>query len=169
MAIDKFMIQFAFLLNISRLILNPVQPRVAFHIETSHLICTANQMTGFYEIQHWTEMSEFWYLFGRQTYVQSQQVMNMFKVRTKNTITTSNVILLPIMDTSSSFLAIKYLFRFCNKDNTRRCYSAFITDFEQRLVQGAEPVFYCQFFYLLSIVKRSSPNFSSFIKRVSAN
>ena len=60
-------------------------------------------MTGFYEIQHWTEMSEFWYLFGRQT----------------------------------------YLFRFCNKDNTRRCYSAFIIDFEQRLVQGAEPVFYC--------------------------
>ena len=24
------------------------QPSVAFHIETSHLICTANQMTGFY-------------------------------------------------------------------------------------------------------------------------
>ena len=27
---------------------NPFQPSVAFHIETSHLICTANQMTGFY-------------------------------------------------------------------------------------------------------------------------
>ena len=27
---------------------NPFQPRVAFHIETSHLICIANQMTGFY-------------------------------------------------------------------------------------------------------------------------
>ena len=28
--------------------LNPFQPRVAFLIETSHLIYTANQMTGFY-------------------------------------------------------------------------------------------------------------------------
>ena len=27
---------------------NPFQPSVAFHIETSHLICSANQMTGFY-------------------------------------------------------------------------------------------------------------------------
>ena len=27
---------------------NPFQPSVAFHIETSHLICNANQMTGFY-------------------------------------------------------------------------------------------------------------------------
>ena len=27
---------------------NPFHPSVAFHIETSHLICTANQMTGFY-------------------------------------------------------------------------------------------------------------------------
>ena len=27
---------------------NPFQPIVAFHIETSHLICIANQMTGFY-------------------------------------------------------------------------------------------------------------------------
>ena len=25
-----------------------VQPSVAFHIETSHLICIANQMTGFF-------------------------------------------------------------------------------------------------------------------------
>ena len=24
------------------------QPNVAFHIETSHLICSANQITGFY-------------------------------------------------------------------------------------------------------------------------
>ena len=28
--------------------LNPFQPNTAFHIKTSHLICTANQMTGFY-------------------------------------------------------------------------------------------------------------------------
>ena len=28
--------------------LNPSQPSAAFHIETSHLIYTANQMTGFY-------------------------------------------------------------------------------------------------------------------------
>ena len=27
---------------------NPSQPSVAFHIETSHLIYTANQMTGLY-------------------------------------------------------------------------------------------------------------------------
>ena len=27
---------------------NPVLPNVAFHIETSHLFCTANQMTGSY-------------------------------------------------------------------------------------------------------------------------
>ena len=29
-------------------IINPIQPSVAFHIETRHLICSANQMTGFY-------------------------------------------------------------------------------------------------------------------------
>ena len=28
--------------------LNPFQARVTFHIETSHLICIANQMTGVY-------------------------------------------------------------------------------------------------------------------------
>ena len=27
-------------------LLNPFQPRVAFHIETSHSICSANQTTG---------------------------------------------------------------------------------------------------------------------------
>ena len=27
---------------------NPFQSNVAFHIETSHLICTTNQKTGFY-------------------------------------------------------------------------------------------------------------------------
>ena len=27
---------------------NPFQQIVTFHVETSHLICTANQMTGFY-------------------------------------------------------------------------------------------------------------------------
>ena len=26
----------------------PFQPSVAIHLETSHLICSANQMTGFY-------------------------------------------------------------------------------------------------------------------------
>ena len=29
-------------------LINPVQPKSAFHVETSHLICRANQMTGFY-------------------------------------------------------------------------------------------------------------------------
>ena len=29
-------------------VLNPFQPSVAFHIETSHLICSEYQMTGFY-------------------------------------------------------------------------------------------------------------------------
>ena len=28
--------------------INPFQPSDAFHIDTSHLICTLNQMTGFY-------------------------------------------------------------------------------------------------------------------------
>ena len=28
--------------------LNPFQPSVTFHIETSHLICNANQIFGFY-------------------------------------------------------------------------------------------------------------------------
>ena len=32
--------------HIQRII--PLQSSVAFHIETSHLICSANQMTGFY-------------------------------------------------------------------------------------------------------------------------
>ena len=27
---------------------NPFQPSVAFHLETSRLTCTTNQMTGFY-------------------------------------------------------------------------------------------------------------------------
>ena len=27
---------------------NPFQPSAAFHIETSHLFCSAKQMTGFY-------------------------------------------------------------------------------------------------------------------------
>ena len=30
------------------ILLNPFQPSVAFQIETSHLICSANQVTGFY-------------------------------------------------------------------------------------------------------------------------
>ena len=30
---------------------NPFQPSIAFHIETSHLFCRANQVTGFY-IKH---------------------------------------------------------------------------------------------------------------------
>ena len=36
------------LARVSSLIFNPLQPSVACHIETSHLVCTANQMTGFY-------------------------------------------------------------------------------------------------------------------------
>ena len=27
---------------------NPFQPSVGFHIETNHLICSSNQITGFY-------------------------------------------------------------------------------------------------------------------------
>ena len=35
----------------------PFQPKIGFHIETSFLICFANQMTGFlYEMQHSIEM-----------------------------------------------------------------------------------------------------------------
>ena len=30
-------------------VLNPFQPSVTFLIETSHLVCTANQRTGFYK------------------------------------------------------------------------------------------------------------------------
>ena len=30
------------------LFVQPFQPSVAFHIETSHLFCSAKQMTGFY-------------------------------------------------------------------------------------------------------------------------
>ena len=33
------------------------KPNVAFYIKTSHLICSANQMTDFYEIKkNWAEM-----------------------------------------------------------------------------------------------------------------
>ena len=28
--------------------INPFHPNVAFHVETSHLFCSAKQMTGFY-------------------------------------------------------------------------------------------------------------------------
>ena len=35
-----------------------IQPNVTFHISYSHLIYIANQMTGFYEMQHWSEMSK---------------------------------------------------------------------------------------------------------------
>ena len=34
--------------SVNCIVVNPSQPGVAFHIETSHLICTANQVTGFY-------------------------------------------------------------------------------------------------------------------------
>ena len=34
--------------NICRKLINPFQLSVAFRMETSHLICSANQMTGFY-------------------------------------------------------------------------------------------------------------------------
>ena len=36
--------------------INPLQPSIAFHIETGHLTCRAKQVTGFY-MQHWAEMS----------------------------------------------------------------------------------------------------------------
>ena len=46
-------------LVIEKWLFNPVQPSVAFHIETRHLICNANQITGFYmKCKCWAEMSE---------------------------------------------------------------------------------------------------------------
>ena len=33
-------------------VFNPFQPSVALHIQTSHLICRAKQMTGFYMRGH---------------------------------------------------------------------------------------------------------------------
>ena len=35
--------------------LQPCEPSIAFHIETSHLICNANQVTVLYGMQHWAE------------------------------------------------------------------------------------------------------------------
>ena len=37
-----------FLSRCSTQLFNPFQPSFAFHIETSHLVCTTNQVTGFY-------------------------------------------------------------------------------------------------------------------------
>lgn len=37
--------------------INSFQPVVAFHIETSHLICAANQMIGFYMELKWVDYS----------------------------------------------------------------------------------------------------------------
>ena len=37
-----------FMIFCKKELLNPFQPSVAFHIGTSHLICSVNQMTGFY-------------------------------------------------------------------------------------------------------------------------
>ena len=37
-----------FVQNIARSQFNPFQPSVAIYIETSHLLCSAKQMTGFY-------------------------------------------------------------------------------------------------------------------------
>ena len=34
--------------NLQTHLISPFRPSVAFHIETSHLFCSANQMTGFY-------------------------------------------------------------------------------------------------------------------------
>ena len=36
--------------------INPFQPSVAFHMETSHLISIANQMTGFYIECNWINL-----------------------------------------------------------------------------------------------------------------
>ena len=38
---------------------NPYHPSVAFHIETSHLICSVNQMTGFYMKFNFTGLKKF--------------------------------------------------------------------------------------------------------------
>ena len=45
---------------------NPFQPRVPFHIETSHFVYTTNQMTGFY-MKCITELSSVIY-FQKLTY-----------------------------------------------------------------------------------------------------
>ena len=36
--------------------INPFQPGASFHIENSHLICAANQATGFYKNEFGTEI-----------------------------------------------------------------------------------------------------------------
>ena len=36
--------------------INPFQPNVVFHIEISHLICTADQMTGFHMKRNWVKV-----------------------------------------------------------------------------------------------------------------
>lgn len=43
--------------------INPFQPVVAFHIETSHLICAANQMIGFYMELKWVDYSREMFVF----------------------------------------------------------------------------------------------------------
>ena len=78
-------------------VLNPLQPSVAFHIETSHLICTTNQISGFYikcnaglkwvnsqEIHHKNKLSEI--LIDRQTYCACLQILQLinWKLRFDN-------------------------------------------------------------------------------------
>ena len=37
--------------------INPFQPGASFHIENSHLICAANQATGFYKNELGTKLT----------------------------------------------------------------------------------------------------------------
>ena len=39
--------------------IKPFQPSVEFQIETSHLICSANQITGFYMKWHLSDIGKF--------------------------------------------------------------------------------------------------------------
>ena len=43
---QSYFLVFFMLFNVD--FFDPFQPSVAFHIETSHLTCIANEMTGFY-------------------------------------------------------------------------------------------------------------------------
>ena len=89
-------------------LINPFQPSVAFHIETSYLICPANQMTGFcmkcnsglrgvkpilFSVETKGKISSFiffvfssatsWYLFVQsQQYKQQNNVWSLFTVIT---------------------------------------------------------------------------------------
>ena len=75
--------------------LNPFQPRVSFHIETSHLFCRPKQMTAFYV--------------KRNTGLKWVNVQNMFKVSDKEIKTNStDVTLISSLVTLSIYLSARF-------------------------------------------------------------